>query len=51
MSKVSHKREYPIRRPKEKERNLLLELLKQEQIKQKQKEREQRIIGGKRDII
>jgi len=45
VSKVSHKREYPIRRPKEKERNLLLELLKQEQIKQKQKEREQRIIG------
>lgn len=45
MSKVSHKREYPIRRPKERPRNLELELLKEQLRQEKLKERETRIIG------
>ena len=46
MSKISHKREYPIRRPKERERNLLLELQRQ----QREKEKKENVIKRIRDI-
>lgn len=46
MSKASKQRVYPIRRPKGKERNLLLELQKQ----QEQKEKRENVIKRIKDI-
>lgn len=43
MSKASHNRGYPIRRPKDYERNLLEELLEQERIQKQREEREIRV--------
>ena len=43
MSKASHQRIYPIRRPKERERDLLQELLEQERKQKSKEEKESRI--------
>jgi rRNA pseudouridine-1189 N-methylase Emg1 (Nep1/Mra1 family) len=43
VSKASHNRGYPIRRPKDYERNLLEELLEQERIQKQREEREIRV--------
>jgi len=48
VSKASHNRGFPIRRPKDYERNLLLELLKQEEQERRRKERE--IRATRKDI-
>jgi hypothetical protein len=48
VSKASHRQGYPIRRPKDYERNLLEELLEQERIKRLKEERETRVT--RRDI-
>jgi len=43
VSKASHRRGYPIRRPKDYERDLMKELLEQEQIERSKEEKRSRI--------
>jgi rRNA pseudouridine-1189 N-methylase Emg1 (Nep1/Mra1 family) len=43
VSKASHRKGYPIRRPKDYERDLLQELLEQERIKKLREEKEIRV--------
>jgi rRNA pseudouridine-1189 N-methylase Emg1 (Nep1/Mra1 family) len=43
VSKASHRREYPVRRPKDYERDLMKELLEQERIQKQREEREIRV--------
>ena len=50
VSKASKQRVYPIRRPKERERDLLQELLEQER-KQRSKEQKESRIRIRKDII